>query len=70
VQRLNVARQSLSFVDIPYSTDMHLLRAFRHHLGIPNDIFPDAWKNVETLETRVSHGNQEAAGGHESYVKV
>jgi hypothetical protein len=60
VQRLNVARQSLSFVDIPYSTDMHLLRAFRHHLVIPNDIFPDAWKNVETLERRVSHGDHEA----------
>jgi hypothetical protein len=44
VMRVGVTRQSISFVDLPYSTDMHLLKAFRHPLGIPEDMMPDAWK--------------------------
>jgi hypothetical protein len=45
VTRVGVARQSISFVDLPYSTDIHLVKAFRHPLGIPEEIMPDAWKN-------------------------
>jgi hypothetical protein len=31
-------------VDKPYSTDMWMEGAFRHPIGIPDDIFPDAWR--------------------------
>jgi SET domain len=33
------------FVDRPYTSDAHLPNAFRHDIRIPNEIFPEPWKN-------------------------
>lgn len=41
-----VPRGVFKFVDRPYTTDNHLENAFRHELMIPNDLFPDNWKNI------------------------
>lgn len=41
-----VSRQAIVFLDLPYSTDIHLVRAFRHPLGIPDNMMPEAWKNI------------------------
>jgi hypothetical protein len=46
-QRTNIPREALSFVDVPYSTDMHLMKAFRHPLGIPDILIPKIWRNKE-----------------------
>lgn len=40
-----VAREGMRFFDRPYTKDMHLQSAFRHEIGIPDDMFPDVWKN-------------------------
>ena len=45
--REDVPRTAILFVDTPYSTDMHLKGAFRHEIGIPDDIFPERWRNRE-----------------------
>ncbi|GAX24545.1 hypothetical protein FisN_4Hh064 [Fistulifera solaris] len=37
---------ALRFIDRPYSTDLLLPHAFRHPIGLPDDLFPDAWRNV------------------------
>lgn len=50
VRRENVPRSALSFFDKPGRTDMHLPNAFRHAIGIPDEIFPEQWKNREQLE--------------------
>jgi hypothetical protein len=42
---VNVPRQALRFVDKPYTTDLHQKGVFRHPIGIPDDILPQAWKN-------------------------
>ena len=39
-------REAFTFEDKPYAPDMFLTNAFRHDIRIPNDIFPDAWKNL------------------------
>jgi hypothetical protein len=39
-----VPRNTVKWFDKPESTDMHLPNAFRHAVGIPDDIFPDAWR--------------------------
>ncbi|CAB9524160.1 Guanylate cyclase [Seminavis robusta] len=39
-------REAFKFVDLAYSSDMFLPNAFRHALMIPDDIFPEAWKNL------------------------
>jgi hypothetical protein len=46
ITRDRVRREALSFADVPYSTDMHLPRAFRHHMVIPDGLMPEAWKNA------------------------
>jgi hypothetical protein len=43
-ERRRVPRNTMKWFDKPESTDMHLPNAFRHAIGIPDDIFPDAWR--------------------------
>ena len=45
IEVFGVPREGLSFVDVPYSTDMHLLDTFRQPIGIPEAIMPHAWRN-------------------------
>ena len=42
-----VPRKCISFFDKLGTTDMHLIGAFRHEVGIPNDMFPSRWRNRE-----------------------
>lgn len=44
---------ALAFVDEPHTTDMFLENSFRHHIGIPDDMLPDAWRNAPVKETLV-----------------
>jgi hypothetical protein len=41
----DVPREAFVFVDRPYTSDMALPNAFRHDIRIPDEIFPEAWKN-------------------------
>jgi hypothetical protein len=45
-----VPRRAISFVDKPYTTDVHLKHAFRHEIGIPDEIFPERWRNRVVAE--------------------
>lgn len=45
--RSGVPRHAMSFFDRPHTTDMHLRNAFRFPIMIPDDIFPQAWRNAE-----------------------
>jgi hypothetical protein len=45
-----VPRQAMRFVDRPYTSDLHLPNAFRHEIMIPDEIFPDKWKNRRKKE--------------------
>lgn len=38
-------RRSIRFFNLPYSSDQHLVGAFRHHIEIPDSMFPKQWKN-------------------------
>jgi len=40
-----VVRDYIKFADLPYTTDLHMMGTFRQPAGIPDDIFPDAWRN-------------------------
>jgi hypothetical protein len=42
---IDVPREAFVFVDRPYSSDTFLPNAFRHAIMIPDDLFPEAWKN-------------------------
>ena len=43
--RGRVPRRALRFFDVPGTTDLHMTSAFRHWIGVPDDIFPDQWRN-------------------------
>jgi len=43
----DVPREAIAYYDKPYTSDMHLPTAFRHPIGIPEDMLPEAWKNVD-----------------------
>jgi hypothetical protein len=42
-----VPREAIRFWDLPYTSDTHLRRSFRHEIMIPDDMVPKAWKNRE-----------------------
>jgi hypothetical protein len=41
----NVPSEAMFFKDMPYSRDHHQPNAFRHAMMIPDDMFPEVWKN-------------------------
>ena len=41
-------REAFLFRDNPYSTDIFLPNSFRHDIRIPDELFPDSWKNRPT----------------------
>ena len=44
----DLPREAFMFVDLPYSRDIHQPWAFRHMMGIPDEIMPDIWRNLKT----------------------
>lgn len=43
----NYRRESIRFFVKPESQDHTLPNAFRHHVGVPDGIFPEHWKNLK-----------------------
>lgn len=41
-----VPRFAIKLSDVLRSSDQHLSTAFRHEIGIPDEIFPNAWKDL------------------------
>jgi hypothetical protein len=48
----DVPRDAFYFVDMPYTRDHHQAWSFRHDMRIPDDLLPDAWKNLEKVEAQ------------------
>jgi hypothetical protein len=46
VEKTDVPRSAINFFDKPGHTDMHLPNAFRHAIGIPDEMIPDIWRNL------------------------
>jgi hypothetical protein len=42
-RRSGVPREMITMVDAQYTTDWHMRSAFRHYIGLPDDMVPDAW---------------------------
>jgi hypothetical protein len=41
-----VPRRAIRWIEKPYMDDEHLKNAFRHPIGLPDDLVPDAWRNA------------------------
>lgn len=42
----NIPRDGLYFEDVPYTRDHYMFSSFRHEMMIPDDMFPEVWKNI------------------------
>lgn len=42
----DVSRESIGFFDVPTTTDLRLPNAFRHPIGIPDEMYPEKWKDI------------------------
>ena len=45
----DIPRMAIRFTDRPYTSDMFLKEAFRHSISIPDDMFPEVWKNFSPM---------------------
>lgn len=50
MQIQNTPHSAIMFVDSPYTSDIHHKEAFRHPIGIPDEIFPQAWRDFRDEE--------------------
>lgn len=48
-------RKALVIADKPHTTDMFLNNAFRHHIQIPDSLFPEKWKNNKASKENDAH---------------
>jgi hypothetical protein len=46
----DVPQSHIKYANKPYSSDMFEKQAFRHYIGIPDEMMPDAWRNLEDEE--------------------
>jgi len=44
----NVPWDAITFTENPYVGNQYLRRSFRHEIGLPDDIFPEAWKDLRS----------------------
>jgi hypothetical protein len=42
----DLPREVFRFVDHPYTSDMFMDNAFRHDIRVPDEMFPQAWRNL------------------------
>jgi hypothetical protein len=47
----DVPRAAIRFFDVRLTTDMHQRNVFRHPIGLPDAMLPDAWKIRSKLST-------------------
>ena len=47
------------FRDMPYGRDHHQFWSFRHDMRIPDEIFPDIWKNINSTDETSAKNNEE-----------
>ena len=56
-----VPREAIQFIDKPYTSDILLRGAFRHHIGLPESITPKEWIDIDSRTAqKPTYGNQYA----------
>ena len=61
---------ALTFRDKEYTSDFHLRNAFRHEIGLPPGVFPDAWKNREPPKSKRGRSMADRMNDRVDWVKT
>lgn len=48
--RRDLPKQAFKFIEKPYTADWALKSAFRHAMGVPDELFPETWRNLRVLQ--------------------
>ena len=48
----NVPHHAIRYIDKPYMNPQHELTAFRHTIQFPDEIFPAAWRDLESGDAK------------------
>jgi hypothetical protein len=59
----NVPRDAFYFMDSPYTRDHHQTWSFRHAMGIPDEMLPEIWKNINKTTTTKTTSNNSTGDG-------
>lgn len=43
----SIPQNAIAFVDMPYTADNYLRKAFRHYLQLPDEMVPKSWRDLE-----------------------
>jgi hypothetical protein len=43
-----IPSSAITIIDLPYTSDEHLPRAFRHEIGVPEGFFPPKWLDISS----------------------
>eukprot|EP00536_Pseudo-nitzschia_multiseries_P007647 jgi/Psemu1/256427/estExt_Genewise1Plus.C_1820001 len=62
-------RRAFLFEDLSYTQDLFLPNAFRHKIGIPDDVFPDAWKNKNNNNNNNDNDDDDDGGDEQHQPK-
>jgi hypothetical protein len=38
--------EAITLIDLPYTSDEHIEGAFRHEIGVPDELFPPNWLDI------------------------
>mmetsp|Transcript_19939 Transcript_19939/g.30804 ORF Transcript_19939/g.30804 Transcript_19939/m.30804 type:complete len:346 (+) Transcript_19939:296-1333(+) len=52
----DLPREAFIHLDKPRTTDQHLPNNFRHHIGIPDELLPKAWRNIQPKRDSTKKG--------------
>ena len=47
ILRTDVPRSAIKLYDVPYTSDIHQRRTFRHPIFLSDELFPKQWRNLE-----------------------
>jgi len=55
IQLQGVPRSAILVVDRPYTSNQNLRRAFRHEIGLPDEMVPPAWRDLRPIQSEDEH---------------
>jgi len=55
-------RSSIKYINKPYMSNLHLPNAFRHSIGLRDEIFPEQWKNRKGKDFKKMKASKYAVG--------
>jgi len=64
----NVAQMAILLTEDQYCSDLHVKNAFRHEIGVPDDLYPDIWLDLNTMDKDQNDDDHEEKNDNQDQV--